>query len=126
MRILLLIIQFPPDVNSTGLLMAQVFQGLMAYGHQVSVITTFPHCEKFRVWDEYRGKLFEQGHYKGMDALRLYVYASGTKQNMIRRLLSYLSFNALATIAGPFSHRHFDVILCTNGSFFTGVSATII
>lgn len=126
MRILLLIIQFPPDVNSTGLLMAQVCEGLMAYGHEVSVITTFPHYEKFRVWDEYRGKLAERSQYKGMDVLRLYVYTSGSKQRMIRRLLSYLSFNALAAIAGLLSRRSFDVILCTNGSFFTGISASII
>jgi len=126
MRILLLIIQFPPDVNSTGLLMAQVCEGLKEYGHEVSVITTFPHYEKFRVWDDYRGKLFERGPYKGLDVLRLYVYVSGTKQNMVRRLLSYLSFNALATVAGLLSRRRFDVILCTNGSFFTGISSAII
>lgn len=125
MRILLLIIQFPPDVNSTGLLMAQLCKGLMAYGHEVSVITTFPHYEKFRVWDEYRGKLAERDHYEGMDVLRLCVYASGMKQDMIRRLLSYLSFNALATIVGLLSHRPYDVVLCTNGSFFTGISAWI-
>lgn len=126
LRILLLIIQFPPDVNSTGLLMAQVCEGLIACGHEVSVITTFPHYEKFRVWEEYRGKLFEQEWYRGMDVLRLYVYASGSKQNMLRRLMSYLSFNALASVAGLLTRHSFDVILCTNGSFFTGISAAVI
>lgn len=125
MRILLLIIQFPPDVNSTGLLMEQVCEGLMAYGHEVSVITAFPHYEKFRVWDEYRGKLAERSRYRGLDVLRLYVYASGTKQRMFHRLLSYLSFNALATMAALLSRRPYDVILCPNGSFFTGISAWI-
>ena len=55
MRILFLVVQFPPDVNSTGLLMAQVCESLLDRGHDVSVITSFPHYEKFRVWDEYRG-----------------------------------------------------------------------
>jgi colanic acid biosynthesis glycosyl transferase WcaI len=126
MRILLLIIQFPPDVNSTGLLMAQVAEGLRDCGHEVSVITTFPHYEKFQVWPEYRGKLAQHGQYKGIDVLRLYVYASGSKQRMMHRLLSYLSFNTLATIAGLMSRRSFDLILCTNGSFFTGIAASII
>jgi colanic acid biosynthesis glycosyl transferase WcaI len=126
MRILLLIIQFPPDVNSTGLLMSKLCAGLRGQGHQVSVITTFPHYEKFRVWDEYRGKLFERGTYEGMDVTRLYVYASGNKQNMIERLLSYLSFAALATFFGIFSRKKYDVILCTNGSFFTGIAAHMI
>ena len=63
MRILLPIIQFPPDVNPTGLLMAQLCEGLAACGHEISVITGFPHYENFRVWDEYRGKLVEHGRY---------------------------------------------------------------
>ncbi len=122
MRILLPIIQFPPDVNPTGLLMAQLCEGLAARGHEVSVITAFPHYENFRVWDEYRGKLVERGRYHNMDVVRLYVYAPG-KKNMRNRLLSYLSYNALATIAGVVSRGGWDVILCPNGSFFTGLSS---
>jgi colanic acid biosynthesis glycosyl transferase WcaI len=126
MRILLVIIQFPPDVNSTGLLMEQVCAGLTAGGHEVSVLTTFPHYEGFRVWPEYRGKLAERSRDGGLDVLRLYVYASGSKRRMGHRLLSYLSFNALATLAGLLSRRPHDVILCTNGSFFSGLTAAAI
>lgn len=126
MRILLLVIQFPPDVNPSGLLMSQLGEGLVARGHQVSVITTFPHYEKFRVADEFRGKLFERSSYRGMDVLRLYVYASGDKHKMTRRLLSYLSFNVLASVAAAISRQRFDLILCSNGSFFTGISSTLI
>ena len=106
--------------------MAQVGEGLVARGHQVSVISTFPHYAKFRIADEFRGKLFERGTYRGMDVLRLYVYASGDKHKMTRRLLSYLSFNALASIAAVVSRQRYDVILCSNGSFFSGISSTLI
>lgn len=126
MRILLLIIQFPPDVNSTGLLMEQVCRGLQARGHRVSVMTTFPHYEHFRVWETYRGKVAERSDHDGMDVLRLWVYASGTKQRLAHRALSYLSFNALATVSGLFSRRRYDVILATNGSFFSGITASAI
>jgi colanic acid biosynthesis glycosyl transferase WcaI len=126
MRILLMIVQYPPDVNSTGLLMAQVAEGLRDCGHEVSVVTSFPHYEKFRIWPEYRGKLAQRAQDNGIDVTRLYVYASGSKQRMLHRLLSYLSFNALATVAGLFSRRTYDLILCTNGSFFTGIAASII
>src|SRR5439155_520701 len=122
MRILLPIIQFPPDVNPTGLLMAQLCEGLSACGHEVSVITGFPHYENFRVWDEYRGKLVERGRYGAMDVLRLYVYAPG-KKSMVNRLLSYVSYNAFATLAAAISRKRWDVVLCPNGSFFTGLSA---
>jgi colanic acid biosynthesis glycosyl transferase WcaI len=126
LRVLLLIIQFPPDVNSTGLLMAQVGTGLAAQGHAVSVLTTFPHYAHFRVWDEYRGKLIEHDRYQGMHVTRVYVRAAGSKQSMANRFLSYLSFNVLATVAGIVSRREYDVILATNGSFFSGVSASLL
>src|SRR5438270_1361006 len=126
MRILLLIIQFPPDVNSTGILMAQLCAGLQVLGDRISVLTSFPHYEKFRVWSEYRGKVAQPADYNRMNVLRLWVYASGAKQRMSQRLLSYLSFCAMATIAGIVSRRSHDVILCTNGSFFSGVAAFLI
>jgi colanic acid biosynthesis glycosyl transferase WcaI len=125
MRILLPIIQFPPDVNSTGVLMAQLCEGLTACGHEVSVITAFPHYENFRIWDEYKGKLVERSKYKHIDVTRLYIYAPG-KKSMANRLLSYLTFNALATITGGFSRSQWDFILCTNGSFFTGLTAWVL
>lgn len=122
MRILLLIIQFPPDSNSTGLLMSQIGKDLAASGHEVTVVTTFPHYENFRIWNEYRGKLVERKRENGMEIVRLFTYASG-KKSMKNRLLSCVIFNFLAAVAGIFSRRRWDVILCTNGSFFTGLTA---
>lgn len=79
MRILLLIVQFPPDTNSTGRLMLQLAEGLKTLGHEVTVMTTFPHYEEFRIWDEYRGKLFERKEENGMEILRLFTYAPGKR-----------------------------------------------
>src|SRR5262245_43632841 len=118
MRTLILIIQFPPDVNSTGILMSQVANGLSARGHAVSVITSFPHYEQFQVWDVYRGKWKERTREKGLDITRVNVFANGKKQNMTYRLLSYLSFNMFAAATNLFRREKYDVILCTNGSFF--------
>lgn len=126
MRLLLLILQFPPDVNSTGLLMAQLGESLVARGHQVDVLTTFPHYERFQVWPEYRGRLFQRDTYRGMRVLRLYVHARGRKQNMLNRLLSYLSFSLLAAAAGLLARRSYDAILCPNGGFLTGIAASVL
>lgn len=103
--------------------MSQVAKGLMARGHQVSVITSFPHYEQFRVWESYRGKWRERTHEHGLDVTRVNVFANGNKQNMSYRLLSYLSFNAMAALTNFLRREKYDVILCTNGSFFTGVAA---
>ena len=87
MRILLLILQFPPDINPTGVLMYDVARGLTAHGHTVSVLTAFPHYEKFRVWSEYRGKWRERTSEEDLTVERVYVFANGKKQNMNYRLL---------------------------------------
>jgi colanic acid biosynthesis glycosyl transferase WcaI len=125
MRILLIIIQFPPDVNSTGMLMADLCEGLIGEGHELSVITALPHYEGFQIRKEYRGRLFQRERYRGMDVLRLRVYAPG-KKSMANRLASYLSFAVLAALAGVFWGKSWDLILCTNGAFFTGVSSWLI
>jgi len=124
-RVLLLVHHFPPDVNSTGQLMAQLGEGLVARGHEVTVLTTFPHYAEFRTWPEYRGKLWELGEYRGMPVYRVYSYAPGNK-SMRNRLGNYVSFNLSAALrALPLRHR-FDAILATNGSFFTGVTGWLL
>jgi len=60
MKILILVLQYPPDVNATGQLMAQLADTWASQGHEVSVITSFPHYEHFRIWPEYRGKWMEK------------------------------------------------------------------
>ena len=125
MRILLIVIQFPPDVNSTGNLMADLGAELVRKGHQVSVLTALPHYQDFRIEAAYGGKLFNHERIGGMDILRLWVYAPG-KKSMLNRLINYLSFAFGAAIAGIFWGKSWDVILCTNGGFFSGMAAWLI
>lgn len=105
--------------------MHQLALALRARGHAIDVITSFPHYEHFRVRDEFRGKWHERKHEDGLDVTRLAVFANGKKDNMKFRLLSYLSFNALATATNLLRRERYDVILCTNGGFFSGVSAFV-
>lgn len=121
MRILLLILQFPPDVNPTGTLMAQVAEGLAAKGHSVSVISAFPHYEKFRIRPEDRGKRLERKREGDLDITRVAVFANGKKEDMKFRLLSYLSFAAMSMLVSAVRREHYDVMLCPNGGFFTGI-----
>lgn len=125
MKILLIAIQFPPDVNSTGNLMAQLAETWIGRGHQVSVITSLPHYRHFRVEEPFRGMLWQREQRASLDILRLWVYAPG-KKSMLNRLINYLSFAIGATLAGIFWRSRSDVILCTNGSFFSGVAAWLI
>jgi colanic acid biosynthesis glycosyl transferase WcaI len=60
-----------------------------------------------------------------MEIVRLFTYAPG-KKSMVNRLISYVTFNAMATMAGVFSRSRWDIILCPNGSFFSGLTAWLV
>jgi len=125
MRILLIVNQFPPDVNSTGQLMAELAARWVESGHEVSVITSLPHYKNFRIEAAYRGKLYQRDRFRGLEVFRLWVYAPGNK-SMLNRLISYLTFAVGATLVGLLRRHSWDVILCINGGFFTGIAAWLI
>jgi len=125
MRILLIVNQFPPDVNSTGQLMAELAARWVEWGHEVSVVTSLPHYQDFRIEAAYRSKLYQRDPVGGLEVFRLWVYAPG-KKSMLNRLISYLSFAAGATLIGWLRRDSWDVILCANGGFFTGIAAWLI
>ena len=126
MRLLILTLQYPPDVNSTGMLMKQLARELHTRGHEVDVVAGFPHYASFRVEEPYRGKWLERGVEEGIHVTRVRVAASGDKQHMWHRLASYLSYNLMAFLAAQSSGRDYDVVLATSASFFTGVTADVL
>ena len=90
------------------------------------MLTTFPHHQNFEVWPEYRRRFKQRERdYEGLDVTRLWVWASGKKHDMRHRLISYMTFNLIATFAGLFKRKP-DVMLSTNGSFLTGISSFLI
>jgi colanic acid biosynthesis glycosyl transferase WcaI len=125
MRILLIANHFPPDVNSTGQLMADLAARWLEWGHAVSVVTSMPHYKEFRIDAPFRRKLYQRERAGNLDILRLRVYAPGRK-SMLNRLVNYLTFTAGAALAGLLRRDSWDVILCTNGAFFTGIAAWLI
>lgn len=120
MRITFLINHWPPDMNPTGELMSQLAEDLSARGHRITVLTSFPHYEGFRVPERYRRRFSARERWGDVDVVRVWTYARGDK-SMLPRLLNYLAFNVLAAIRGSFISRP-DIFFCPNGSFFTGVS----
>lgn len=126
MRILILTLQYPPDVNSTGMLMQKLAGELHRRGHEVDVISAFPHYASFRVEPPYHGRLIERAEEDGLHITRVWVAASGEKRRMWHRLASYLSYNLGALLAGQSSPRDYDVALATTASFFTGITAALL
>lgn len=126
LRILLLVNHYPPDINPSGKLMDQLAQGLRELGHYVDVLTSFPHYSSFRIEPAYRGRLIAHEPLERGRVTRVWVFATGRKQNMLHRLANYVSFNVMAWLAGIWERRRYDVILANSGSFFTGITGWLL
>lgn len=79
----------------------------MKKGHQVTILTSFPHYRKGRseTWPQYRGKLYEWDTWKGARVLRTYVFAPKFSSNWLGvtvRALNFVSFFLSALIAALF------------------------
>jgi len=74
MRILLIGLNYLPESTSIGPYTADLAEYLCARGHQVRVVTGFPMAPQWRVWDGYRGRLFQRETINGVSVLRTWLY----------------------------------------------------
>jgi len=125
MRILLLTLYFAPDIAANAVIMTELAEELAALGHQVTVVTAFPHYAGNVIDHRYRGRLIQQDEYRSSRVIRTYLYTSPHKQRFLVRFLNYLSFNVLSTLAGLFAGQQ-DVILAPSPPLTIGLSAYII
>ncbi len=125
MRILLLTLYFDPDVAANAVIMTELAEELAARGHDLTVVTAFPHYAGNIVSEEYKGKIIHREARKNIKILRTYLYTSPMKERFWVRLLNYVSFNLLSTLVGIFSGPQ-DLILAPSPPLTIGFSAFII
>jgi colanic acid biosynthesis glycosyl transferase WcaI len=109
-----------------------ILKDLMAKGHNVTIVSSFPHFRKGRpeTWDEFRGKLFQKTQWEGAKLIRSYVYAPVFKQSkpgLFYRALNFISFNFSCVIAGIFMAGKADIIFAPSSPPLTnGITAWIV
>jgi colanic acid biosynthesis glycosyl transferase WcaI len=83
--------------------------GLLRKGHDVTMLTAFPHYGLGRVYDGYRGKIFQREVIDGVKVARTFVYAT-RKKTFLPRLLNFASFCISSLLFGSFVVRRADVV----------------
>lgn len=129
-KILLLTLVFAPDAVSTATLMTHLAQGLKACGHEVTVLTTTPHYNDdpiaraqqplARRWN---GLLYKSQN-QGMTVWHASIPVKGDRVGA--RILDYLRFHAISTLAGLTVARDYDIILTPSPPLTIGISAWIL
>jgi colanic acid biosynthesis glycosyl transferase WcaI len=125
MKILVVSLYYAPDqCQGNGPIVRALCDDWAAAGHEVTVITSFPHYNCDEVWPEYRGKWFERDHLGKVEILRTYLYVT-IQNSRFGRLLSYLSFNFSSTWAGLWTQKP-DVIFAMSPPLTIGLTAWLI
>ena len=127
MHIVLLSLVFRPDNVSTAHVMADLASDLARAGHRVTVFTTTPHynrdpdAEAAQPLRRFWGRLLQRSEYQGT---RVYHAAMPRKgRSVVLRLLAWIWFHLVSTLAAVFLARRPAVILVPSPPLTAGVSA---
>jgi len=122
MRILLLTMYFAPDPAANANIVTALAEELVALGHEVHVVASFPHYEHNEILPEYQGKLIEHTQEGPFDIRRVYVHTGYDKKSVFGRLLQYASFGILSTYAA-WRAPTYDIILTPSPPLTIGMTA---
>lgn len=122
MRILVVSLYYEPDrCQSNGPIIRALCDDWAEAGHEVTVLTSFPHYNRDSVWAEYRGRLFQRDRVGKVRVIRSYIYVP-RERSSVGRIFNYLSFNLSSTLAGLFAGRQ-DVIFVMSPPLTIGLTA---
>jgi len=129
-RIAFLSLVFPPDSVSTAQIMGQLAVDLKELGNEVTVLTTSPHynrdleAEAKQPLENYWGPILQKSEFCSIPTY--HVLMPKKSKRIIARLLPWLSFHVLSTIAGIFILSKPDVIIVPSPPLTIGVSAWLL
>jgi colanic acid biosynthesis glycosyl transferase WcaI len=122
MRVLILSINYWPEVTGIGAFTTYRAEHLAAVGHEVEVCTTFPYYPDWKVPPEYSGKLGLKEKRNGVSIVRSYSYIPNPVTTL-RRILFEASFIIGVTLRALLCKRP-DVLLVVSPPL--GLTATAI
>ena len=125
MKILVVSLYYEPDrCQSNGPIIRALCEDWAEAGHEVTVLTSFPHYNSDQVWPEYRGRLFQRDRVGGVNVIRSYIFVP-RKRSGWQRILNYLSFNISSTLSGLFAGKQ-DVIFVMSPPLTIGLTAFVL
>jgi colanic acid biosynthesis glycosyl transferase WcaI len=111
MRVLVFGTNYVPERTGMAPFSTGLCEHLAKQGHEVEMVTTFPYYPEWRVWDGYRGRLYQRERINSVSVRRVWHFVPGRASSLFQRLAHDLSFTLNVFLAGLFAGR-FDVICC--------------
>ena len=123
MRILVISQYFPPDIGGGSKRVTNALSELQSRGHQIEVITAFPHYPHGVVPKNIRKKAFTLEHWQGSHIFRVWI-PSVPHTGFLRRLFLYLTFAASALTVMPLVSAT-DIVWAANSNVFSSLPAVV-
>jgi glycosyltransferase involved in cell wall biosynthesis len=127
-RILYVSHYFPPEMGAPAGRVAGLGRAWAAAGHEVHVLTGFPHHPTGRIHPDYR-RAFRRGFLReedrGVHVHRTWIFPAANR-GKVRRSLNYGSFMASAVIVGSLRLPRPDVIVATSPQLLCAAAGTLL
>lgn len=117
MRLLIVSQYFPPETGAPQARLSELARRFRDGGHEVTVLTAMPNYPTGRVFDGYRGKLYEAETLDGLRVIRTWIYPSSSTRPL-PRLFSYVSFLVSSVLLGSWGVGKHDVLLLESPPLF--------
>jgi glycosyltransferase involved in cell wall biosynthesis len=112
---------FPPEVNAPASRTFEHCRYWAAKGHRITVITCAPNFPHGKVYGGYKNKLWQTEEMSGIRVIRVWSYIA-ENSGFARRILDYLSYMVMASIAALFVRKP-DIVIGTSPQLFTTCAA---
>jgi colanic acid biosynthesis glycosyl transferase WcaI len=111
MRIQLYSTNYVPEKNGMAPFSTGICEYLADQGHDVTAITAFPYYPAWRVWDGYRGRLFQKELISGVKIRRVWHFVPRRASKLLQRLAHDLTFT-MSVFLGALFAGGANVICC--------------
>ncbi|MCK5146221.1 glycosyltransferase family 4 protein [bacterium] len=120
MKILYYSQYFPPEMGAPAARIYEMSKRWVVAGHDVAVMTAFPHHPIGRLYDGYKVKSFDSEIEEGIRVYRNWIYIAANK-GKLKRIISYFSY-AVSSVFNVFRVSKPDVIIATSPQFLCAIS----
>lgn len=125
MRILWIAQWFPPDLGALPARITEMALVWAAEGHEVTVLTAFPHHPLGEVPSQYRRRLLVREQWGPIRVIRCWLLALPNRR-VWQRTLCQISFALTSVLIGFWSVGKHDIILVSSPPFFTAPGAWLL
>ncbi len=124
MNILFLADNYPPETNAAATRVSERAAYWAAWGHRVTVITSFPNFPQGKIHDGFRNDWYGEETRDGVRVIRVKTFIAANRGTVLR-MLDFLSFMVMAVVIGAFLPRP-DVVAATSPQFFAAVAGWLL